>query len=356
MSITVSLTFILCMHARRYTVIDASDRSPVIGATVFTNSGIIKGLTDNDGNISIDDKEMPVTISCIGYDLLTISSATDTIIMEPLPFQLNEIVLSPADRPIKQVMCFAREYSSGIMGTDTMQYYCEYMAVAFLADRKTKGYRSYDANPTKRGVKRYARIAKTDGDSVFRPKRDDDITELSWFDFMAFLPEKKIEASEAIKNGVETDTIHGKYGPKFTYRKKNGQFTMTADVLSDHKNRKWSPLLFKLIGMTADITMGSWTFSFADAESGSYGIQEFVTGTYNIHLIGKGKWLKKAFHTKEPIEMDSYMEIYPLEITNLTVEEYKEARNEYASIPFRYPDGIQPLSPAIKALIERIDE
>lgn len=80
-----------------------------------------------------------------------------------------------------------------------------------------------------------------------------------------------------------------------------------------------------------------------------------MNGIYNMRLIVKGRWLKKAFGTKEPIEMDSYMEIYPLEITNLTVDEYKEARDEYVSIPFHYPDGIQPLSPSIQVLVERID-
>ncbi|MDE6654843.1 MAG: hypothetical protein K2K37_10710, partial [Muribaculaceae bacterium] len=326
----------------------------VIGATVFGNSGVIKGLTGNDGKIIVEATELPVVIQCIGYEQTIVSSTDDTIKLSPRAYELKEVE-TPADRPIKRVLCFASEYSSGLVGKDTMQYYCEYMAQAYISTGKVKGYRNYDAKPQIMTSKRYARIAKIDIDSVFRPQRDDDITELSWFDFLAFLPNEKTEAPDAIKKGCETDTVKGKYGPKFIYRKKNGLFTMTCDYLSEHKDRIWSPLFFKLLGLTTDITMGSWTFSFADNGANTFGLPEFLSGTYNIHLTAKGKWIKKAFGTKDPIEMDSYLEIYPVEITNMTVDEYKEARDAYPSTPFNYPDGIQPLSPAIQALIERID-
>ncbi len=353
--LSLTLACIMEMNARHYTVTDASDKSPVIGATVIGSTGVIKGLTDNDGGIDVDGRELPITIQCIGYLPATVSSPADTIGMVAAAYQLNEVVFTPADRPIKRILCFAREYSSGITGADTMQYYCEYMAVAFVTDGKVKGYRSFDSKPHEKSARRYARIKKSDIDSVFKPKWDEDITDLSWFDFMAFLPDKKVEMPKALIDGEETDTVPGKYGPKFIYLKKNGLFTKKADVLSDHKNRKWSPLLFKLIGMTSDITAGTWTLSFADNGSNTFGVNEFISGTYNIHLTGKGKWLKKAFNTKEPIEMDAYMELYPIEITNLTVEEYKEMREDYSSIPFRYPDGIMPLSPAIQALVTRLD-
>ena len=345
----------LTSAAKQYVVIDAADRSPIIGATVFDNSGIIEGLTDNDGRISISDNRAPITVRCIGYEPLSHTVANDTIVMQPSAYQLKEVVVTPIDRPIKRVLCFAREYSTGVTSTDTMQYYCEYMAEAYIVDGKVKGYKGYDSKPRTKAFKRYARISKDGVDSIFKPKYGDDITDLSWFDFMAFLPDKPIEVPTPILEGSPCDTIPGKYGPLFVYRKKNGQFTKTADVLSNHKDRRWSPFLFKLIGMTTDITAGSWTLSFADNEANKFGIDEFISGTFNIHMIGRGKWIKKVFNTKEPIEMDAYMELYPLEITTMTVEEYKEARDDYSGIPFQYPENIQPLSPAIEQLIQSID-
>lgn len=344
------------LGAKTYTVVDSRDKAPIIGATVIGHSGIIKGLTDNDGRISVSDDDMPITIRCIGYDPIVASPSNDTISMVSAAYDLNEVVVTPADRPIKRVICFARDYSSGVTGADTMQYYCEYMAEAFVVDGKVKGYRKSDAKPSARGFKRYARIAKEGRDSIFKPKHGDDITMLSWFDFMAFLPDEKIAVSEALRNGAEADTVPGKYGPKFICRKKNGVFTKTADVLSDHKNRTWSPFLFKLLGLTIDITAGSWTLTFADNGENSFGIHEFIGGAYNIHIVGRGKWLKKVFNTKEPVDMDAYLELYPVEITNLTVDEYKNLRDEFTPIPFQYPDNIQPISPAIDSLVKRIEQ
>ncbi|MCM1067416.1 MAG: carboxypeptidase-like regulatory domain-containing protein [Muribaculaceae bacterium] len=353
--IALVLSVVLPIKAKIITVTDSSDKSPITGATIIGNSGIIKGLTDNDGRIMVDEEELPITIRCIGYEPKSASTFSDTISLNAATYQLNEVVITPFDRPVKRVVCFAREYTSGITGADTMQYYCEYMAEAFVANGKVKGYRNIDARPTPKGYKRYARITKNGVDSIFSPKRGDDITELSWFDFMAFLPDKKIEVPAAILEGSLCDTVQGKYGPQFIYRKKGGQFTKTADVLSNHKNRQWTPFIFKLIGMTTDITAGAWTLSFVDNAANSYGIDEFMSGTYNIHLIGRGKWLKKIFDTKEPIEMDAYLEIYPVEKTNLTVDEYKEIRDASTTIPFQYPKNIQPLSPAIARLIKNIE-
>ena len=114
-------------------------------------------------------------------------------------------------------------------------------------------------------------------------------------------------------------------------------------------------MLFKLIGMTIDITEASWNMSFVDNDANSFGIDEFISGTYNIHLIGRGKWIKKIFDSKEPVEMDSYLEVYPMETTNLTVGEYKEMRDDRSRIPFQYPSGIQAMTSSVDNLVRRLD-
>ncbi|MDE6464714.1 carboxypeptidase-like regulatory domain-containing protein [Muribaculum sp. NM65_B17] len=337
-------------------VVDKNDNSPLAGATVIDKYGIIIGITDDDGCISVDNQgDMQITIRYMGYKPVTISP-TDTIKLSPATYELSEVIIQPIERPIKRILCFAREYSSGIAGSDTMQYYCEYMAEAFVADGKVKGYKSFDARPTAKGYKRYARISKNGNDSIFIPKYDDDIAELSWYDFMAFVPTDKIVYPEAIKAGEETDTIYGKYGPQFVFKRKNNIFTKTADVLSNHKNRKWSPFIFKLIGMTVDIDNGTWNLTFADNGSNSVGIQDFISGTYNIHLVGKGKWIKKIFNTTHPIDMNSYLELYPVDLTNCTIDEYKEFQKDYGRLSFQYPKDLQPISPAVSRLVKAIED
>lgn len=345
-----------CAYADNMTVVDDADNSPVGGATVIGSSGMILGRTDSYGRIQISDsRDFPVTVRCIGYEPLSIMELADTARLVPASYELGELVVTPVDRPIMRVVCFAREYSSGITGADTLQLYCEYMTESFLAEENVKGYKGYDAKPSVRNAARYARMTKDGRDSIFRPSYNDDIRELSWFDFLAFLPTERIEAPEAIRNGFESDTVPGKYGPKFIFRKKNNLFTKTADVLSDHKNRKWSPWFLKLIGMTVDINAGSWSLSFRANPANTYSIRDFVSGTYNIQMLGRGKWLKKAFGTSYPIEMDTYIELYPVDIQHLTVSEYKERKDEFDRIPFQLPEAVQPLSPSIKTLVDRID-
>ncbi len=336
-------------------VVDKSDDSPVIGATVIDKYGIILGVTDDTGRISVKSgQNFPITIRCIGYEPVT-TTANDTVRLNVSSYQLSEVVVTPADRPIKRVLCFAREYSSGIAGSDTMQYYCEYMAEAFIAEGKVKGYKRYHAKPYPKAYKRYGRIVMGGKDSIFQPQRYDDITELSWYYLMAYIPTEKIELPEAIKNGEESDTIYGKYGPWVIRKKKNNLYTETSDVLSNQKNRKWSPFLLKLIGMTVDLDRGIWTQTFADKGNDSFDIHDLISSECTIHLIGRGRWIKKILKSKHPIEMNSYLEMYPVEITNCTVQEYKEMEKDNSRLPFQYPEGLQPLSPAVQELVERVD-
>ena len=75
-----------------------------------------------------------------------------------------------------------------------------------------------------------------------------------------------------------------------------------------------------------------------------------VCGTYNLRIIGRGKMFKKVFDTDQPVEMNAYLEMYPIDITNITVDEYKELKSEASPIAFQYPANLQPLSPAILRL------
>lgn len=346
----------ITIRAEQITVVDSQDRSPVAGATVIGRSGMILGQTDATGRIEIRSHDnFPLTIRCVGYEPTEVCSSEEVINLVPGTYELSELVITPVERPVTRVVCFAREYSSGIVGADTMQLYCEYMTESFIAEGKVKGYKGIDAKPSVHAVRRFGRITMDGRDSVFRPRYDDDVATLSWFSFITSLPSDKTEAPEAIKAGAERDSVEGKYDLKFAYRKKNNLFTKTTNMLSDHKDHKWSPTLLKLLGLTVDITDASCSLSFRCNEKDSYGIEDFVSGIYNLSITGRGKWLKKMFSTKEPIEMDTYIEIYPVEMRRITVDEYKELRKEFDKIPFSHPQGIQPVSPAIATLVERIN-
>lgn len=337
-------------------VVDDCDGDAVPGATVIGRSGLILGLSDAEGMISFDEaRELPLTVRCVGYEPLTVPEVCEEVRLVPARYQLGELVVNAQERPVTRVLCFAREYCSGITGADTMQMYSEYMAVAYIADKKVKGYKKVDAKPWARSAKRYARIARESGvDSVFSPRRGDDITGLSWFENIAFLPTERSTMPESMLAGADADSVAGKYSASYQYRKRNGLFTVTRDMLCDHKDHVWTPFFFKLIGMTIDVKDGYWSQSFAVDDSGSYGLEDFVMGTYSIHMIGRGRLLRGLLGTKHPLEMDCYVELYPLSREHYSVAEYKEMKEDYSRIDFIYPDGLQPLSPAVERLVDRI--
>ncbi|MDE7375843.1 MAG: hypothetical protein K2N16_03240 [Muribaculaceae bacterium] len=357
-AILIAALIVIAATAKAFVVVDGGDKSPVIGATVIGKSGIILGQTDIDGRISIGNKgDLPITIRCMGYEQLEYAGQGDTIALVPAEYQLGEVVVSPVERPITRVICFGREYCTGVTAGDTMQIYCEYMAEAFLVDEKVKGYKKSDADLKVRNTKMYARIAKKDGKvSYFRPHEGDDVTMLTWFPYLATFPQKTVEMPQPMIDGAETDTVMGKYAPKIMCHKKNNTFTRKVNFLSDYKSGEWSPSILKLLGMTVDFQSLTINDSYALNDRGNYGVYDFVSSIYNIHMLARGKIVKLAMGAKDPIDMDSFFELFPVEITHCTVEEYKELRSDKEPIPFKSPADLPPLAPAVQSLIERIDQ
>lgn len=112
--------------------------------------------------------------------------------MTPASYKLNEVVVTPTDRPITRVVTYAREYCTGSTPNDSLQLYSEYMLEYYFADGKVKGFSKSHQSSHMVAIKRYGRIVKgNELDSVMRPKKYDDITALSFMSNMAFVPYKK---------------------------------------------------------------------------------------------------------------------------------------------------------------------
>lgn len=358
--VLAALFFGAAYAERNVTLADRQDRTPIAGASVISNTGLIIGTTNSNGQITVRNQDYPLSLRSLGYEALTYSdSSSDTIFMSPATYILNEVVVTPADRPITRVVTFAREYCTGATATDTMQYYCEYMLEYYFADGKVKGYSKSHQSPNRLAAKRYGRISRADGtDSIMRPNSSDDITTLSFATNLAFVPYDKKELTDAMMEGALTDTIAGKYFPKYTYRLNNGNFIIDFDALADHENHTFSPLMFKLLGLTMDMYRGNWTLIYRQNESGKHGIEDFIYNTANIHFLGKGKLLKKVIGIKDEIHIDCFLEQYPVEIEHLTPEEYLEQKKTYNQHrePFQIPQNLQPLPPSIQNLLNRIEE
>lgn len=353
------LTIIIC-SAKEIIVIDSNDNSPLNGCTVISSNGLILGSTDSNGSINADDKDFPLTFKSLGFSTKFVEdNFIDTVFMEPADYPLQEVVINPGDRPITRVLAYIREYCTGATNKDTLQMYSEYMFEYFFADGKVKGFDKTHQTGISRYVQRYGRIAKSNGiDSVMRPKYGDNMTAISFVDNMAFIPNEQKEETEILKHGQQNiDTIWGKYYPKFVYRKTDKNFFIDCDALSDHKEHKVSPWFFKILGMTMDMYKAEWSVMYHNNGTSQYNLNDFIYGIYNISIKGKGKQLKKMIGVDDVIDIDCYMELYPVEITYLTTEEYKEIKKEYFDRKSELirPENLTPIPPSVQSLVDRIN-
>jgi len=346
----------VAVQSRNLVVIDSEDNSPVTGASVIDCSGIISGFTNNRGIVGdISDRAYPLTVRCLGYKSIEIADPVDTLRLAVDTYSLPEVVVKQGERPIIRTISYAREYCTGVNGTDTIQLFSEYMAETFnIESKKVKGYRSYDAVPTIKGIRRVMRRVNAAGlDSVGQPQNNEDF--LSFFGNISFIPTDVFAESDSLRSGlVPADTVYGKYAPKRILRKTKNLFVVQNDALADHKGHRWSPAFFKLLGLTMEMQSVNASFAYSPNERGSYGINDFIYGTYSCHILGKGKWIRKMFGADKPVEMDCYVELYPVSTTHITVDEYKELREDWTRIPIESSPLAPPLHPSVQSMIDRV--
>jgi len=341
----------LAVRADSITLVDETDLSPIAGATVISDNGLIVGQTDIKGKISVAKTDFPLAIRCLGFEAKTVSAHADVIKMTPATFMLGEVVVTPVDRPILRVLTYSREYCAGTFGTDTLQVYHENMLEYMLADKKVKGFEKFHQLGYPKNSRTYGRIISEGRDSLIGP----DDTAPAIGQFIMSMRFKDMEVTEAIKNGASTDTVRGKHTPKFIYKSTPDMLTIEHDILADKKNQRWSPWQLKLLGMTTDILKARWTRAFRPNKEGIYGNDDMIYGTGNLHVIARGKVIKWVTGAKGAVELDCYIEQYPVVVEYLSVEEYKELTRNREKTEFEIPDYVQPPLPAAKKLIELYD-
>ena len=336
-------------QAKGLIVVGRDDGMTVAGATLLSATGHILGITDKNGAVTLPDNAVyPLAVRSMGYEVATVAAPRDTVVLNVMDYALPEVSVTATERPFRRVVWYAREYSTGTVGSDTMQLYSEYMFESFHVDRKVKGYHSSDALLSTKAIKRYARISGANRcDSVFRPRESDDITTLAWGGAFCKLPGGRTEETQAIREGAPADSIAGKYGTDKIYLKGDNRYMVIADILSSHKEHRWSPSIFKLFGMTIDIGRYESMLCFRQNEHGVYELYDLMYSSVNLEVLARGKVFKWILKSKEPIKMNTCIELYPVEITSHSLTEYKEMRKDKALLEFRQPESVLPEIPAV---------
>lgn len=316
----------LSIYANNIIFVDKSDRQPISGVSIITGNGTIIGLTDNNGSFDCTPDVLPLKIRCIGYEERTLDSIIDTLYLYPKSYELAEILVTPVDRPILKINCYIREYTTATYSGDTIQMFGEYMADYFLNEKKSKGFRQSNT-PYVRAKRLRARYRNGAGlDSIAKPSENDEF--LSWIDLCSIDPEHHT-LPDSVLNGA-TNNIMGKYGQFSSSRIFNNKFIYSRDILANHKGHHWSPWFFKLIGFTIDTSKMLSKDIFLIDDHGGYGPNTLQMATYTMEMTIKGKWIKKAFNTKDPIKSYSIVEVYPIESQYLTVQEAKDLEWDYS--------------------------
>ncbi|MDE6271106.1 MAG: hypothetical protein K2M12_09680 [Muribaculaceae bacterium] len=336
------------------TVVDA-DRAPVVGASVISANGLILGFTDAAGAIKASERDYPLSVRCLGYEAATVAAPCDTVYMQDATFSLPEMVVSTAGRPITRVVTYARGYFTASIGNDTVRAFGEYMLEYFFADGKVKGYKKSDSQSSCKASRLFLSLPQTeDGDSLMQ----------SGATLMFYLitcpielPHERIEETEAIRGGAATDTVPGKYGPEFIYRKNERIYSVEKDELANYKNHSRGHWLLKLLGFNMIFKLVNTSDIYAVNDSGKYDLYDYIYGSQTAQVIGKGKVIKWFFRKNMDVDFYGYNEQYPVSIERLTVEDYKEMRanRKTRKEEFRVPDNVLPLAPAIQVLAERKD-
>lgn len=341
-------------------IFDRIEQTPVEGATVISDRGMILGITAQDGSIPVEpEKDYPLTIRCVGFKPLTISHPSDTIQLEAAVYELSEVAVCADERPIMKALYYVREYCSGATQTDTMQLYADYMMENYypVERKKVKGYKSSDAYFNPVATRRAARFANSSGkDSIAVPDKFDNVSNLSFYHILLDFPCYSAIETEKIQKGATSDSIMGKYSLFCLYRKWDDKYSEFIDILGDHDGHKYSPNLFKLLGLTMDFDKLQTTYLYNSASDTIHSVHDFIYCSGAMHGIAKGKMYKFLLGSRN-VDIDCWAELYPVDIQYLTVEEYTEERKERKKrekIPFREPKNLQPLPPAVQRIIDRV--
>ena len=355
----ISAIFITClctaMGMGAFTVLDASDGTPVVAASIFDSRGAILGITDEQGKFATDaTTRFPLSIRCIGYnDTEARSAADDVVLMDFCTYQLPEASVN-SNRDGVRVLCYTREYCTLITDKDTTINFSEGMADALLPLRpKIKGFKGWD-NPRVLTTKSYNRIIHCDGspDSLDRKNHSSFISGVLHFPSGELQEPDKLASRATGSDTAYHDKTMG------VLRKTPYTISINVDGLAMHKNHIYSPNILKFFGLTTDFHELYLTRNYYRNGTSIYRIHDLFQISYSVRAVLRGKLIKSSCNTRQPIEMKMNIEVYPIDFEYLTLDECKQAYKDKSTIPpteIRLPANVPPLDPTTLRLVEQVN-
>lgn len=348
------LIFSLSVGMKAITIVDDLDNNPIIAASVFNSKGVLIGFSNEKGEMhDVHASDYPLQVRCIGYNNATVEEGVNEVRLKFCTYELPETsVLSNRDG--FRIIFYVREYLTTTIDSGQIITFAEDMADMFLPMRKkVKGFksRSYLKGLNKRS---YSHAIGNNGREKFISNIDDPLHSF-FFDTFEIDTAVVRESKRLAMMETGMDTVREKEYLTIQ-RKTPSTFNCGYDELAYKKNHTYSPNFLKFFGMTTDFYEMYCTESFYRNDSHTYRIHDLFQFTASLSATCRGKWIKKAYKTKNPVKIKVRFELYPVEIQYITSAESKELQkqeNYVKPMPFRIPDNVPALDDATLLLIEK---
>lgn len=311
------------------------------------------GTTRENGELPVTSmRDYPLTIRGISIQPTEIKEYKDTVSVESIVYYLPELTIKSGDRPIVRIIGYIRTYNTACTSGDTLQLYREFMTESFETFDKVKGYKNSSSAPRILNERRMACKKSEEGTiKKWSPADNNEIMMLT-----VALPPSKIPANYIHANFKDGDNKiykQGKHSILFTCERKGGNIIVTSDKLANYEGHRWKPNIFKLIGCTVEFEKLENSYIYAYNNKNTYGLDDFIYGTFTFKFTGLGKVLKKLMKTDDSINFYGYDEIYPVAYEYLTIEEYKDLLKNKQQIHFKIPESVLPLPAPVKSMLSK---
>lgn len=339
-------------------VVDATNATPIVGASVFSLTGTMIGTTDSVGYVpDAAEKCESITLRHVAYESQSTKVAdvnNGVIELTPRTFALDEInITAGKDRSKMRIECFFRIYSSADADVDKAEELTEGKLSYYLSLGK-----SDTAYPNVICSKTYVHNLKADKDTFFISSKDDDLNVMLCKQLIQLSTPPIIESKSfaAIDRSLPFDTIQGKRYPKCVYNCGAETATVQVDHLADAKDHVLSPAILKMFGLTTDIDKMFYTETYRKTENDKYTSEDMIGSSMVMSFLGKGRLWKKKLKGNE-VRTNIYMEMFVTDITYLSKTEAKEMKksDENYSGEFEVPDFIPELDAAALQLKSRAE-
>lgn len=350
----IALLYAIATLNAQVRIVDAGDKSPISAASVFDASGSMVGITLSDGTLSYIPKQAyPITVRSMGYSIITIESPENrTWEMAPVSYELDEVVIVPADHDVMKQIFYAREYFSMHTKSDTINFFTEYMVQRFIPAGKDSKFKSHSEFKILSG-RYYSHINIQEIDSVEFSREAIFPSMLS----MTEVSNKPVEEPESFKQSQEAVKRYeeqGKSGPTLIVKQNAHSFITIEDALAYKKNHKWSPVALKIFGLSLEATQMYFTHVYRTGESGVYYPADLTEAGFVMEANGGGKYLRKMFGSDEQVIMRSTVELYAAGEEYYTAKGAKEEKKKNPTdIEFIVPDNVPPLNAVIERMVRR---